>query len=97
MASHVEEVVEPDWDAVITDEVEWCETRANAFCIGRHLGNGSFGRVVQCERRVGAPPFREFALKIYSRARLRKHQRLGERKVAAEVGARLVDFCSFDR
>jgi [calcium/calmodulin-dependent protein kinase] kinase len=103
MASHVEEVVEPDWDAVITDEVEWCETRANAFCIGRHLGNGSFGRVVQCERRVGAPPFREFALKIYSRARLRKHHRFahdpltgrlaaitGERKVAAEVGTREV-------
>ena len=56
------------------------------------------GRVVQCERRVGDPPFREFALKIYSRARLRKNQQFahdavtgrmtaitGERKVAAEV------------
>ena len=64
MASHVEEAVEPDWDAVITDEVEWCETRANAFCIGRHLGNGSFGRVVQCERRVGA---REFARAVAER------------------------------
>ena len=88
---------EDEWAAVITDEVEWCENRVNAFSLGRHLGHGSFGRVVHCERRVGTPPFREFALKIYSRARLRKHQRLGERKVAAEVGARLVDFCSFDR
>ena len=93
---------EEEWECAVTDDVDWeggeSGTDVNDLVLGRHLGSGSFGRVVQCERRVGEPPYRAFALKIYSRARLRKHQQFGhdprtgkmvmqggEAKVAVEV------------
>ena len=67
-----------EWDCKFTDEVAWRKTDSGAQCIneyvlGAELGRGSFSRVFVCERRVEPEePGRQFAMKIMSKARLRK-------------------------
>jgi serine/threonine protein kinase len=44
----------------------------NEYRVLKVLGKGSFGLVKKCQREVQEPPYREFALKIMSKAKLRK-------------------------
>lgn len=44
----------------------------NDYRVVKLLGKGSFGIVKKCQRVVGDPPYREFALKIMSKSKLRK-------------------------
>lgn len=89
----------PKWDCCFTQDVRWHKDEAgrqtvNQYALLGELGKGSYGRVQLCERRVGPPPWRRFAMKIMSRARLRKQCEYantsegGMRKVTAEEKVR---------
>ncbi|CAM9820909.1 unnamed protein product [Phaeothamnion confervicola] len=69
--------VDGEWDSVFQPTLNWMREedgadRVNEYRIGRRLGKGSFGEVFECERCVGDPPYRKFAMKIMSKFRLRK-------------------------
>lgn len=44
----------------------------NDYVLLGEIGRGSYGKVQLCERRVGEPPWRRFAMKIVSKPRLRR-------------------------
>jgi [calcium/calmodulin-dependent protein kinase] kinase len=68
---------ESSWDCVVTPSLRWkkCpdtdEEWLNDYVVLQELGSGSFSRVRLCERRVGEPPYRKFAIKMLSKPRLR--------------------------
>jgi len=66
------------WCARFTLDATWHESTngniqtVNEYCILKTLGSGSFGNVFLCERQVGELPYRQFAMKVFSKIRLRK-------------------------
>lgn len=73
----LKQLPERKWDCLFTDDVRWSKNAkgqhtVNDYVLLRELGHGSFGRVQLCERRVGAAPWRRFAMKIMSKPRLRR-------------------------
>jgi serine/threonine protein kinase len=85
---------ETEWDCIFTHHVRWHKAPdgtqcVNEYVLGTELGHGSYSRVRSCERRVGTEPPRTFAMKIMSKARLRKlaeyvNTGLSMRKVTAD-------------
>jgi serine/threonine protein kinase len=85
---------ETEWDCIFTHHVRWHKAPdgtqcVNEYVLGKELGHGSYSRVRSCERRVSTEPPRTFAMKIMSKARLRKlaeyvNTGLSMRKVTAE-------------
>lgn len=82
--------------------VRWGKTQegqptVNDYVLLGEIGRGSYGKVQLCERRVGEPPWRRFAMKIVSKPRLRRLSEYvnvpsgGMKKVTAE------DKVCFDR
>ena len=72
-----------DWDCTETLTVDWGETpstgkitSANEYQVVGELGSGSFGQVFEVERRVGEEPWRRFALKVFSKSRLKRVRRM---------------------
>ena len=83
------------WDCVFTYDVRWGRNRegqptVNDYVLLGEIGRGSYGKVQLCERRVGKPPWRRFAMKIVSKPRLRRLSEYvnvpsgGMKKVTAE-------------
>lgn len=101
-ASRMKQAEQRRWDCTYTHDVRWGKTQQgeqsiNDFVLLGELGRGSYGRVQLCERRVGQPPWRRFAMKIMSKPRLRRISEYvnvptgGMRKVTAEDKVRHCD------
>ena len=55
---------EEEWNIMETNLLIWKDEKVNEYQILEILGRGSFGIVKRCQREVGNPPYREFALKV---------------------------------